>query len=123
MNVQVICDKLKQFLWSFPSNKGSTHDAAAFKSSRLYSLLQEKSQELYDGALFIVGDTVYGLAPFLQVSYSKGKMKQDNKHAKDSYNYFLSSSRIFIKCAFGELIMRWGIFWRTLRFDLKNVEK
>jgi Plant transposon protein len=26
--------------------------------------------------------------------------------------------RIYIECAFGELVMRWGIFWRTLMFEL-----
>ena len=27
LNVQAICNKYKRFLWSFPSNKGSTHGA------------------------------------------------------------------------------------------------
>jgi len=28
-----------------------------------------------------------------------------------------------IECFFGELIMRWGIFWRTILFDLKKCSK
>ena len=31
--------------------------------------------------------------------------------------------RILIECAFGELVMRWGIFWRTLKFNLKKIIK
>jgi hypothetical protein len=50
-------------------------------------------------------------------------MKSDTDHFKDSFNYHLSSCRIFIECAFGELVMRWGIFWRTLLFDLRKCAK
>jgi len=38
---------------------------------------------------------------------------------EDSYNFWQSNSCIRIECTFGELIMRFGIFWRTLRFDIK----
>ena len=44
----------------------------------------------------------------------------DNAKAKDAFNFYLSSFRIYIECAFGELVMRWGIFWRTLLFDLRK---
>ena len=39
------------------------------------------------------------------------------KH-KDNFNYHLSSERIWIECAFGELMMRWGMFWRRLNFGI-----
>ena len=39
--------------------------------------------------------------------------------SKDDFNYYLSSARIWIECAFGELIMRWSIFWRRLLFDVE----
>ncbi|CAJ1940940.1 unnamed protein product [Cylindrotheca closterium] len=39
---------------------------------------------------------------------------------KDAFNFYLSSCRIYIECAFGELVMRWGILWRTLHFRLKK---
>ena len=37
----------------------------------------------------------------------------------DDFNYEQSQMRINIECAFGELIRRWGVFWRPLevRFD------
>jgi DDE superfamily endonuclease len=47
LNVQAICDRRKRFLWCYPSNKGSTHDSAAFASSKLYDLLKELSNDLY----------------------------------------------------------------------------
>ena len=70
--------------------------------------------------LFIVGDSAYGLAPFMMVPYDSDEMKDDIDHNMDSFNFHLSSCRIYIECAFGELIMRWGIFWRTLLFDLRK---
>ena len=49
--------------------------------------------------------------------------KNDVNGAKDSFNFHLSSCRVYIKFAFGEMTMRWGIFWRTLRFDLQKCTK
>lgn len=123
LNVQAICDKKKRFLWSFPSNKGSTHDSAAFSASRLFDLLKEVSAELSIRGLFIAGDSAYSLTPFLVVPYSVDEVKGDVNGSRDAFNFYLSSCRIQIECAFGELVMRWGIFWRTLLFDLKKSVK
>ena len=123
INVQGICYKLKRFLWCYPSNKGFTHDHAAFTGSRLYELLKEMAMELYDRGLFVAGDTAYGLAPFLVTPYDAPQTAGDINGAKDSFNFHLSSCRIFIECAFGEMVMRWGILWRTLRFDIEKSTK
>ena len=125
LNVQAICDKKKRFLWCYPSNKGSTHDSAAFGGSRLYELLKETtvSNKLLDYGLFIAGDSAYSLAPFLIVPYDADETEDDIDGAMDSFNFHLSSCRIYIECAFGELVMRWGIFWRTLLFDLQKSTK
>jgi DDE superfamily endonuclease len=123
LNVQAICDRRKRFLWCYPSNKGSTHDSAAFASSKLYDLLKELSTELYSRGLFIVGDSAYNLTPFLVTPYESDEVGKDVDQSKDAFNYHLSSCRIYIECAFGELVMRWGIFWRTLLFDLKKCAK
>jgi DDE superfamily endonuclease len=123
LNVQAICDMSKRFLWCYPSNKGSTHDSMAFTSSKLYELLIELSNDLHSRGLFIAGDTAYNLTSFLVTPYETDEIGSDSDHMKDSFNYHLSSCRIYIECAFGELVMRWGIFWRTLAFDLKKSTK
>jgi DDE superfamily endonuclease len=120
LNVQAICDRSKRFLWCYPSNKGSTHDSVAFSSSKLFELLHELSSDLYSRGLFIAGDSAYNLTSFLVTPYETDEISSDSEHTKDSFNYHLSSCRIYIECAFGELVMRWGIFWRTLLFDLKK---
>jgi DDE superfamily endonuclease len=123
LNVQAICDRSKRFLWCYPSNKGSTHDSVAFTSSKLYELLKELSNEFYSRGLFIAGDSAYNLTSFLVTPYETDAMVSDSDRTKDAFNYHLSSCRIYIECAFGELVMRWGIFWRTLLFDLKKSTK
>ena len=37
---------------------------------------------------------------------------------EDNYNFFQSSSRISVECAFGEIGLQWGILWKPLRFSL-----
>ena len=123
LNVQAIVDKRKRFLWTYPSNKGSTHDSAAFQGSRLFQLLCEMGNDFSNHGLFPVGDSAYGLAPFLLVPYDGKELEEDLDHSLDSFNFHLSSCRIYVECAFGELVMRWGIFWRTLLFDLKKCTK
>jgi len=98
-------------------NKGSSHDSAAFAGSKLLDLLKEKAHHLKREGLFLNGDSAYPLYSFLQVPYDQVEAQDDPVGAKDAFNYYHSANRIWIECAFGEFIMRWGMFWRTLRFD------
>jgi hypothetical protein len=123
LNVQAICDRSKRFLWCYPSNKGSTHDSVAFTNSRLYSTLTANATTLEEKGFFLLGDSAYNLTPFLLVPYSTDDVNKDASHMYDTFNFFLSSSRIYIECAFGELVMRWGILWRTLQFDLGKCQR
>ena len=117
LNVQAICDKHKRFLWVAPMNKGSSHDSSAFGNTKLIELLKEKAQQLLEQGLFLNGDSAYPMYLFLQVPYNQQEVKADPVGAKDAYNCYHSANHIWIECAFGELIMRWGCFWRTLRFN------
>ena len=110
MNVQALVEKSKKFMWSYPSNEGTSHDSSAFSSSRLDDLLKEIARQLHDLGLFLVGDSAYNLTSYLLTPYDTQELKTDTDHSKDAFNYHLSCCRIFVECAFGELIMRWGIF-------------
>jgi hypothetical protein len=123
LNVQAICDHAKKFLWCYTSNKGSTHDSVAFTNSRLYSLLLARNPSLQQKGFYLVGDSAYNLTPFLLVPYSTDEIRNGPASAYDSFNFFLSSSRIQIECAFGILVRRWGILWRTLQFDLNKCQR
>lgn len=39
---------------------------------------------------------------------------------EDSFNYQLSSSHIYVECAFGTMYTKWGILWKPLQFRLKH---
>ena len=123
LNVQAICDRARKFLWCYTSNKGSTHDSMAFSNSRLYDLLLAKQHELESKGFFLIGDSAYNLTPFLLVPYSSDDVQNDRTNMYDSFNYYLSSSRIQIECAFGELVRRWGILWKSLNFDLVKCQR
>ena len=114
LNVQAICNKTKSFLWFSSGHKGSTHDSLAFRETALYESLNQAEPKLTAEGLFLVGDSAYPLMGYLLVPFECIKPLSE----EDSFNYWLSNSRIQIECAFGELIMRWGIFWRPLRMNL-----
>ena len=42
------------------------------------------------------------------------------KQVKVILIFFRSSTRIIVECTFGEINMRWGIFWKPLRCSLDN---
>ena len=117
-NVQATCDKHKRFLWAHPMNKESTHDSMAFARTRLIELLKEQATKLKEQGLFLVGDSAHPLCSFLQTPHDQQDMQDDCDRVKDAHNCCLSANRIWIECSFGEFIMRWGMFWRTLRFGL-----
>lgn len=123
LNVQAICDRMKKFLWCYTSNKGSTHDSVAFTNSRFYSLLTEKAAQLEEKGFYLIGDSAYNLTHFLLVPYSTEEVRADRSDMCDAFNFYLSSSRIHIECAFGELVMRWRILWRTLQYDLVKCQR
>ena len=38
----------------------------------------------------------------------------------DDFNFYHSSARITVECAFGEIDLRWGIFWKRLWCSLSH---
>ena len=115
VNVQAISDRNKKILFRSILSRGAEHDSTAFKNSTLYKWLLVHWESMLQKGYFFIGDTAYGLHSFLHTPYD------DTMHgsAEDNYNFFHSSSRIAIECAFGEITLRWGIFWRALKFSLE----
>lgn len=118
LNVQAICDSSKRILWVSTGHKGSTHDSTAFFETSLYDLLWECADWLFSNGLFLIGDSAYALLSFFLIPFESNVTEPGSP--QDGFNFWHSNSRIRIECAFGEIIMRWGIFWRPLRFKLSN---
>jgi DDE superfamily endonuclease len=121
LNVQAICDSNKRILWMSSSHQGSCHDSTAWTSTMLYKTLQLRSEWLYLNDWFLVGDSAYSMESFLLVPFDRPDMKKSGGQSEDAYNFYQSNCRIRIECTFGELIMRWGIFWRKLQMDIGAV--
>ncbi|KAL7527497.1 hypothetical protein ACHAWF_002201 [Thalassiosira exigua] len=106
LNVQAICDRQKRILWISPGHQGASHNSTAWLQTSLADLLEKMEPILKKHGLFIVGDSAYRPYPNTEPS-----------SIEDAFNFWLSNSRIHIECTFGEFIARFGLFWRTLKFD------
>ena len=105
LNVQCIVDHRKKVLWAMYNNKGASHDSTCFKNSDLYKTLKEMADHLYLMGLFLLGYSAYAIKSFLLPL---------SQSPEDNYNFFHSSQRITVECAFGEIDLRWAIFWKRL---------
>ena len=65
---------------------------------------------------FILGDSAYAIESFIIPPYALTEVRT----SQDDFNLFHSSARITVECAFGEINMRWGIFWKPLRCSVDN---
>jgi len=61
-----------------------------------------------------LGDSAYAIETFIIPPYDLTEART----SQDDFNFFHSSARITVECAFGEINMRWGIFWKPLRCSL-----
>ena len=103
-------------LWASYGNRGGSHASSAFHNSDLYDLLVQKELDLFEANRFILGDSAYAIESFIISPYDNATKKS----AEDNFNFFHSSARITIECAFGEIDLRWGIFWKRLTLSLEN---
>ena len=117
LNIQCIVDDRKRVLWLSYSHKGGSHDSSCFRETKLYEHLKSISDNLYDKGFFIIGDSAYCIESFLLPPYDNAVPKSP----EDDYNFFHSSARITVECAFGEIDLRWGIFWKRLNYSLDNI--
>ena len=113
-NVQVIVDRNRLVLWRSIRSIGSCHDSRAFNGTKLAAFLKRHAQTFVDKKLYFIGDSAYALRPYMLTPFDNAL--PDTK--EDTFNFFLSSNRINVECAFGEISRRWGIFWRPLEGSL-----
>ena len=116
INVQVIVDMKKRVLWRHIGEMGSSHDSPIFHESKLGRYMEDSAEELKEKGIYLVGDSAYSLRSYLLTPYDNPGVKS----AKDNFNFYLSSCRIYVECCFGEIDRRWGILWRPLMGKLKN---
>ena len=64
----------------------------------------------------MLGDSAYAIQSFIIPPYDKAS----SKSPEDAFNFYHSSARIIVECAFGEIDLRWGIFWRRIQYKLEH---
>lgn len=116
LNVVAIVDRDKRILYRVIKARGAEHDSTAFKNTKLYKWLERNWEWLKMKKYYFIGDSAYSLKSFLLTPYDN--VCHDT--AEDNYNFFHSASRIVVECAFGEIDLRWGILWRSLKFSLAH---
>lgn len=99
-----LCDSARRFLWWDMSHSPTTHDSLAFMATPL-------GVRLANGDLpsdfFINGDAAFTLSNWM--------ITPSGRPDHDDFDFFQSSNRMHIECAFGVLLHRWGVLWRPLR--------
>ena len=101
-----------------PLSPDVSNDSSAFFETSLHDLLWELADWLFSRGFFLIGDSAYSLLSFFLIPFESNVAAPVTP--QDGFNFWHSNSRIRIECAFGEIIMRWGIFWRPLRFKLSH---
>ncbi|KAL7506494.1 hypothetical protein ACHAXN_009688 [Cyclotella atomus] len=87
-----------------------------FKNSKFYKWLEHNWKKLAEQQFYFIGDSAYALKSFLMTPFDNAV----HGTPEDNYNFFHSSSRIWVECVFGEIDLRWGILWKPLGFRLKH---
>ena len=99
-----ICDYHRRFTFVDISHASCTHDSTAWEATEL-------GQRIVAGDLpepfFLNGDAAFTLSPSMIVP-STGNASLDD------FDFYQSSNRMAIECAFGILVRRWGVLWRPL---------
>ena len=67
---------------------------------------------------YFVGDDAYSASRQMGVPFSGS---HGFRSPKDNFNFFQSSTRINIECAFGILVRRWGVLWRRQEGSLQRI--
>jgi hypothetical protein len=102
--LMAIADIHRRFTWADCSMAPQTHDSTAWTATEL-------GQRVERGDLpypyFLNGDAAFSLGPSMITP-------SNNDPALDDLDYYQSSNRMPIECAFGILIRRWGVLWRPL---------
>ena len=67
---------------------------------------------------YFVSDDAYSASRQMAVPFSGS---HGFRSSKDNFNFFQSSTRINIECAFGILVRRWGVLWRRQEGSLQRI--
>lgn len=103
-----LCDAKRRFTMYDISQTPTTHDSLAWEATALAARISAGELPY---PYFILGDAAFAVSAHL--------ITPTGEKANDNFDFHQSSNRMPIECAFGMLVRRFGILWRSLemRFD------
>ena len=114
VSVQAICDSNRLFIFTSVKCQGSCHDATAFATTAFYNSIGTR----VPAPFWVSADDAYGCSETVVTPYP-GSYGSGTK--EDGFNFWQSGAqRIYIECAFGILVRRWGVLWRPLENSLRE---
>jgi hypothetical protein len=114
INIQAICNHNCRFLFFSLAAPGSTNDRDAVLETGIPKALDNVPE-----GFCVIGDAAYEASERL-VPLFYGVSRLEAEH--DNFNFYASQCRIRIEMAFGLMQMKWGILWRPMRVQLKNIK-
>jgi hypothetical protein len=108
-----VADLRGKFLMFNVNNTGSTHDSVAWKTCTLEHRISNGD---LPANLLLIGDEAFSCTNQTQSPWSGRGLGR----FKDSYNFYLSSSRQCVERAFGILVKRWGVLQRKIICDFER---
>ncbi|XP_066585421.1 putative nuclease HARBI1 [Prorops nasuta] len=114
--LQVVCDSKGMFTHCYAGQVGSVHDARVLRNSPVQNFLN--MPDYFPNDCHLIGDAAYPIHPHLIVPF------RDNGHLSNrqvNFNYCLSSTRMTIERAIGQLKIRFRILLDCL--PLTSLEK
>ena len=115
VNVQAAVGAEFKFQFLSVATAGSCHDSTAFAASGLEEHLD--SDDCLPDGYWVAADDAYSAGRRVVNPWPVRRLLWE----RDAFNYWQSSSRIFVEQTFGQLVGRWGILWKSLRFSLPIV--
>ena len=104
---QMFVDAQCHFLYLSANHSGGTHDALIWSGSAMLAALEAG---MLPSKYFLIADEAFPVSMQMLTPYSG----RDLPSRQDSFNFHLSRMRQVVERAFGQLIRRFGIFWRPL---------
>ena len=111
-NVQATCDEKFVFTSVDVGWPGSVHDSRIFQTSEVHNTVSTNVNG------FLLGDTGYGIAPYLMRPYSNPATPSQR-----IFNRLLSSNRVVIEQSFGQMKRRFPILKYGIRLKIDNIPK
>jgi hypothetical protein len=115
INAQAVCDVHCRFMVFELAGGGAQSDVNVWKTLNFKKSLDDGNLK---PGFWIAGDAAYPCTSYMIGPYSAIDTGADER--KDNFNWSQSQLRIRIEMAFGQLVGRWGILWKPLRYDWRR---